>query len=152
MARDYKLISCDSHLNEPPNMYIDRVSAKYRERAPRMERFEQGHAWIIEGVEDPINFGMNTTAGLPYEKVNAWMFWEDVRKGGYDPAERLREMDIDCVDAEVLYPTPRLSFSTLWNRADPDFQMQLVRAFFGEIKGYCDRIAAAGSSDTSPNA
>jgi hypothetical protein len=38
------------------------------------------------------------------------------------------------------------------SRGAPDHEMQLVRAFFREIKGYCDRIAAAGSSDTSPNA
>lgn len=137
MARTYELISCDSHLNEPPNLYIDRVAAKYRERAPRLERFEQGHAWIIEGIPDPINFGMNVTAGLPYEKVNAWMFFEDVRKGGYDPAERLREMDMDRVDAEVLYPTPRLSYATLWHRDDPDFQIQLVRAYNDWLSEYC---------------
>src|SRR5262249_9420852 len=137
MAREYRLISCDSHLNEPPNLYIDRVSARYRERAPRMERFEKGHAWIIEGIEDPINFGMNTTAGLPPEKVDDWMFWEDVRKGGYDSAERLCEMDLDGVDAEVLYPTPRLSYATLWDRSDPDFQVELVRAYNNWLSEYC---------------
>ena len=35
---DYKIISGDSHIVEPPNLYIDRVPAKLRDRAPRMER------------------------------------------------------------------------------------------------------------------
>ena len=37
------------------------------------------------------------------------MRFDDIRPGGYDPAARLEEMDRDGVDAEVLYPTPRLS-------------------------------------------
>ncbi len=42
------------------------------------------------------------TVGLPTEKP-----WEAAgRPGAYDPHERLKDMDIDQVDAEVLYATP----------------------------------------------
>ena len=41
--------------------------------------------------------------------MQGWVRFEDIRAGGYDPAARLAEMDRDGVDAEVLYPTPRLS-------------------------------------------
>ena len=57
----------------------------------------------------PINFGMNACAGLAPEEMKGWARFEDIRRGGYDPAARLEEMDADGVDAEVLYPTPRLS-------------------------------------------
>jgi predicted TIM-barrel fold metal-dependent hydrolase len=30
------IISADSHLTEPPNTYIDRIDAKFRDRAPRV--------------------------------------------------------------------------------------------------------------------
>ena len=33
---DYKLISADSHVSEPPDLWSTRVDAKYRDRAPRL--------------------------------------------------------------------------------------------------------------------
>jgi hypothetical protein len=36
----YKLISADSHIVEPPDLYIKRIDARFRDRAPRLERLE----------------------------------------------------------------------------------------------------------------
>ena len=58
-ARRYRLVSADSHVNEPPDLWTSRVAAPLRDRAPRVERFEEGDAWILDGVADPITFGMN---------------------------------------------------------------------------------------------
>ncbi|HEV2994077.1 MAG TPA: hypothetical protein VG012_06645, partial [Acidimicrobiia bacterium] len=69
----YRLISADSHVNEPPDLWTDRVPASMRDRAPRVERFEEGDAWVIEGVADPINFGMNACAGLEPESMRRWV-------------------------------------------------------------------------------
>ena len=33
---DYKLISADSHVSEPPDLWATRVDKKYRERAPQL--------------------------------------------------------------------------------------------------------------------
>ena len=126
--RRYRLISADSHVNEPPDLWTERVPAALRERAPRIERFDEGDAWVIEGVTDPINFGMNACAGLAPSEMRGWAKFEDLRHGGYDPAARLEEMDRDGVDAEVLYPTPRLSQAII---ANPDAELHLacVRAY-----------------------
>ena len=43
----YRLISADSHVNEPPDLWTKRVPQALRDRAPRIERFEQGDAWRI---------------------------------------------------------------------------------------------------------
>ena len=45
----YQLISADSHVNEPPDLWLDRVPAALRDRAPRIEHFDEGDAWVIEG-------------------------------------------------------------------------------------------------------
>jgi hypothetical protein len=34
----FKVISADSHIVEPPDMYTARIEPKFRERAPRIER------------------------------------------------------------------------------------------------------------------
>ena len=46
------------------------MPAALRDRAPRIERFDEGDAWVIEGVADPINFGMNACAGLEPEDMH----------------------------------------------------------------------------------
>ena len=48
-----------------------------------------------------------------------WVRFEDIPAGGYDPAERLKELDEDLIDAAVFYPTPRLSHIVIANQ-DPD--------------------------------
>jgi uncharacterized protein len=136
-GRRYRLISADSHVNEPPGTWVDRVPAALRDRAPRIERFEQGDAWVIEGVADPINFGMNACAGLAPEDMKGWCRFDEIRAGGYDPAARLVEMDRDGVDAEVLYPTPRLSQAVLAN-TDAEYHVAMVRAYNDWISEYVE--------------
>lgn len=134
--REYRLISGDGHVNEPPDLWVSRVPAKFKDRVPHMESFEQGEAWIIEGVEDPINFGLNACAGMHASQQKAWMRFEDIRRGGWDPAARLDEMDEDGVDAEIMYPTPRLSMGVL-NNPDKELSVAMVQAYNNWLSEYC---------------
>jgi predicted TIM-barrel fold metal-dependent hydrolase len=136
-APGYRLVDADSHINEPPDLWTSRVPAKYKDRAPRMEHFEQGDAWVLEGVKDPINFGSNAAAGIPLADRSAWVRWEDIRPGGYDPKARLLEMDVDLVDAAVLYPTHRISHLMIAN-PDPDFHLAMVRAYNDWLSEYAE--------------
>jgi predicted TIM-barrel fold metal-dependent hydrolase len=141
----YRLIDADTHVNEPPDLWADRVPAKFRDRAPRMEHFEQGDAWVVEGAPDPINFGFNAAAGIPRDQRKPWVRFDEIRRGGYDPAERLKEMDADLVDAAVFYPTPRISQLLIAN-PDPELHLALVRAYNDWLVEYCshdpDRLGA----------
>lgn len=134
----YQLISGDSHVNEPPELWRDRVPRKFKDRAPDMRRFEEGDAWVIEGAKDPVHFGLNQCASDPIEKRSRWIKWENVRQGGFDPAARLQELDEDGVGAELLYPTPRLSNGIWWNRDDPEFQVSVIRAYNDWLSEYCN--------------
>ena len=131
----YRLISGDSHVNEPPGLWIDRAPAALRDRVPRMERFDEGEAWVIEGVDEPITFGLNACAGLEPTDIRGWKRFDEIRPGGYDPAARLVEMDRDGVDAEVLYPTPRLS-QAVFAQPDPELHLAMVRAYNDWISEY----------------
>ena len=133
--RRYRLISADSHVNEPPDLWAERVPAALRDRAPRVERFDEGDAWVLEGVDDPITFGMNACAGLAPDEQRGWVRFEELRRGGYDPAARLEEMDRDGVDAEVLYPTPRLAQAINANR-DDEYHRACVRAYNDWLSDY----------------
>lgn len=137
MMRAPQVVSADSHINEPPTLWTERVRPKFRERAPRVERFEQGDAWVMENALDPINFGSNCSAGLPVEQRSSWIRAEDVRPGGYLPGPRLEDQDRDGVDAEVLYPTPRISNQLFWNNADRDFHLDCIQAYNDWLSEFC---------------
>lgn len=134
--RDYKLVSADGHIIEPPNLWLDRLPGKFKDRAPHQVSLEQGDAWILEGALDPISFGAVTSGGRPPEEVSPWRRWEEVRPAGFDPAARLRDQDTDGVDAEVLYPSPRPS-SALFNNPDPEFHVAQIQAYNDWLSEFC---------------
>jgi predicted TIM-barrel fold metal-dependent hydrolase len=134
--RGYRLVDSDAHINEPPDLWTSRVPMKFHERVPRIEHFEQGDAWVGEGARDPITFGNNISAPFPRWQRKSWVRWEDVPKGGYIPSERLKEMDMDLVDAAVLYPTPRVSQLVIANK-DPELHLAMVRAYNDWLSEYC---------------
>ncbi len=122
-------------MNEPPDLWRARVPAKFADRAPRIESFDEGDAWVLDGVRDPITFGMNACAGLEPEQMVGWKRFDEIRPGGYDPAARIDEMRADGVDAEVLYPTPRLAQAVVAYQ-EPDFHLALVRAYNDWLSEY----------------
>ncbi|HEX4016785.1 MAG TPA: amidohydrolase family protein [Frankiaceae bacterium] len=133
----YRLISGDSHVNEPGDLWTARVPAALRDRAPRIQSFDEGDAWVIEGVSEPINFGMNACAGLDPEEMKGWSRFEEMRRGGWDPKVRLTEMARDGVDAEVLYPTPRLS-NALVAHPDVEYHLAMIRAYNDWLSEYVE--------------
>src|SRR3984893_17467969 len=137
----YRLIDADAHINEPPDLWTSRVPAAFRDRSPRIEHFEMGDAWVMEGVKDPINFGLNAAAGLPVADRRPWARFEEIRAGGYDPKARLEEVDFDFVDACVWFPTPRVSQLVI-GTPDPALHLALVRAYNDWLSEYCEHEPA----------
>ena len=135
--REYRLISGDSHVNEPPDVWTKRVPRKFKDRAPRMESFEKGDAWIVEGINEPVKFGWTSCAGLEPEQMSDWVRFSDIRAGSYDPVARCQEMDRDGVDAEVLYPSPIMQIAMAAN-PDPEFHLAQIRAYNDWLSEYVE--------------
>ena len=104
---NYRVISTDSHITEPPDLWSTRVDAKYKDRAPHLESREGGQIWVCDGR------GGNTPAqgaqaGVRFEdpdKLRALDEFEKVIPGGYIPEEHVKDMDADGVDYGILYPS-----------------------------------------------
>src|SRR5207248_550193 len=75
--------------------------AEFRERAPRLEQTEEGDSIIFEGKRVPFTT-LNAMAGKKAEDYTNTGKISDTRPGGWDPAERLNDLDIDGVRAEAL--------------------------------------------------
>ena len=56
------LISVDDHILEPPHLWVDRVAAKDRDRAPHMETVDGMDYWVYDGKRYPSS-GLSAVAG-----------------------------------------------------------------------------------------
>jgi predicted TIM-barrel fold metal-dependent hydrolase len=135
----YPLISADSHVVEPPDLWTRRVPARLRARAPRMVRLEQGDGWVFEGQGEPAPFGLVQCAGLPPEQQRLWVRWEQVRELAWEPGARLRSLDQSGIAAEVLYPSPRIQNAIFAGADDPELHVACVRAYNDWLSEFCSR-------------
>ena len=139
------LISADSHINEPPNTFVDRVPARLKDRAPRVERTPEGDVWIFEsGAPRPI--GLDSMAGRDYKDYQrTGHTYEKMRRGAFDPKARLEDMTADQVNAEVIYPGVGFRLNSM---PDPELQLACMRAYNDWLAEFCaageGRLAGLG--------
>lgn len=135
----YRIISGDSHMVEPPNLWAERLDAKYRDHAPRViESFEgkKGAFFVAEGLRPfPVGgvFGSGKTAEELPEHFRKG--YEAAPKSVWDPAERLKEQDRDGVSAEVLYTSLGMF---LYGMEDADLRAACFRVYNDFVAEYCN--------------
>ncbi len=131
---NYSLISADSHINEPPTTFVDRVPSALRERAPHVESTENGDVWVFEtGAPRPI--GLDSMAGRKFQDYKrSGHSYQEMRAGAYDPRARVEDMDQDGVDVEVIYPGTGFRLNAI---EDPELQLACMRAYNDWLAGFC---------------
>ena len=107
---EYRVISADTHIIEPPDLWASRVEPKFRDQCPRVVTIEDREVWIVENLiagQGTIRQGART--GFRFDQrdklVDTVNTFEEVRPGGYDPNEAIKDMDLDGIDVAVIYPT-----------------------------------------------
>src|SRR5262249_55618493 len=134
---DLVLVSADSHVNEPPEMFGERLPAMLRGRAPHVELIDGVDCLVMEGMRPrKLPRGLEMLDGAARERAQA---------GGWGPRQPRREQDRDGVSAEVVFPT--LALQACFMSPDPGLQYALAAAYndwVAEVFGpYGDRFAAA---------
>ena len=64
-----------------------------RDRVPHLQRFEEGDAWVADGVKDPINFGLNAAATFSRFERKAWVrfaVWDSAGNGAFTQPVHLK--------------------------------------------------------------
>jgi predicted TIM-barrel fold metal-dependent hydrolase len=104
MARDYRYISGDTHLEVPVERWTRRVPERYRDRAPRTVKLANGgDAVLVEGMT-PRENPMDLYGGKGRDVWNPWGQTYDTTPGTASAEARLECLDIDGLDAEVIFP------------------------------------------------
>jgi predicted TIM-barrel fold metal-dependent hydrolase len=144
------IFSADSHIVEPPEMW-ERVEARFRDRAPRIERDvngEKGEYYVFEDLK-PIIVTRFFGAGHLHDQRK----WDAFFPGGFekaprslrDPAARLQEQDLDGVNGELLFPTMGM---VALAAKDDELKAACFRAVNAYLAEYCryapNRLVGAG--------
>lgn len=130
------IISSDSHVFEPPDLWTDRVDAKYRDRAPHLVKEETGDRFHCDG-QDLVSIGGGSQPGRRFDNpagVTMEDVWENILPGAYQPDAHVKDMDIDGIDIDIVYPTVGL---ILYRIPDPDFLGALFRAYNDWTAEFC---------------
>jgi predicted TIM-barrel fold metal-dependent hydrolase len=141
-AKKYFVVSADCHVLEPPDLWERRIEAKFRHRLPRMEVNAQGHKMLVVEGQRPTRIRDFALEGEDLERA---------RGGRPDPAARVKDLDRDGIDAEVIYPNRGL---LMWASPDPAHQSAMCRVWndwaievFGPYKQRCAPVAAIAPKD-----
>ena len=109
MARTYKVIDADGHILEPVDIWEKYMDPAYRDRAPKIVIGDNGkERLLIEGqiLGNPKGLGRLGGVGARDGSVDVDnMTYKDGRPGGFDPHARIKDMELDGIDAAFLYPS-----------------------------------------------
>ena len=148
-GRAYQIISSDSHVVEPPDLWEKWLEKKYLDTAPKlMDDGDGGDAWLYGGATTAEPLGLVTCVGTHPEELK-WTgkkYGVNLHPSCHDGAERLKIMDIDGVDAEMLYP-PQRAMLTFMRNKDVEAHLAGIQAYNRWLKdGFCgadpDRLVA----------
>jgi predicted TIM-barrel fold metal-dependent hydrolase len=132
-----RVISADSHMMEPPNLWVDRVDNRLKDRAPRVIEGEgkAGHVFVGPGIR-PFPVAGGFAAGRSGKELVDFV----EKAEGYhaerhwDPAQRIKDQDIDGVCSEVLYTTLGMPLVSL---DDAELQAACFKAYNDWLAEFC---------------
>ena len=128
--RDYQLVSAPAHLGLPPGFFQRYLPENYRD-----------HDWVrmVEaGTKQSLKMagmGLGHMAGKRYEDFKEKDITEgDIRVGEFEPTARLKDMDLDGVDAEVLISGGAVPAG---EGIDVDFQRAVIQSYNNFLSEFC---------------
>ena len=146
-----RIISVDDHLVEPPDVWTNRLPAKYREIGPHIVYAPTDGTPQLDGagyIERPGTEGkpvawwfyedhrysvkrLIAAAGYKPEEITTdGITFDEMRPGCWQPAARLADMEMNYVDAALCFPNyPRFAGQIFLNAKDKDLAKLCVEAY-----------------------
>lgn len=103
----FRRISADSHLEIRPDRYTARLPKKFRDHAPQVITLQDGTLGVLQEGKPIERLICNIASGKPYEERRPFdpLPGEnyDTSPGTGSPEQRMKEQDMDGIDAEILF-------------------------------------------------
>src|SRR5215475_14690900 len=125
----FPVIDADGHVTEPPTLWDTYLEPRYRDRAPRLGLDSEGRPCATADGRTIMRHALRLTLPAGYPEVPYV-----ARLGGFDPRERLRDLDSEGIDVAVLFPSVGLYASDV---TDPALLAALCRAYNDWLAEYC---------------
>lgn len=130
-----RIVSADSHMLEPPDLWTTRLDRKFRDHAPHVEDNERGSYFVAPGLKpSPVSLGFGAGRSGKELKEHFKKGFNTAPPGGWDPVERIKDQDIDGVIAEVLYTTYGMP---LFSLPDAELQHACFKAYNDWLAEFC---------------
>jgi predicted TIM-barrel fold metal-dependent hydrolase len=126
MARNYNLLSADSHIDLNPDVWTHRVAAKWRDRAPKRVKTETGSDAVQVDGGKPNTIGITRSVGVAHEHLAKQVPTFENSAGTGPPEQRVKEQDQDGIEAEILFSQNN---NVLRQAKDDDLYLDCVRAY-----------------------
>ena len=125
------MISADSHIVEPPDLWEKWLSPGFRARAPKLVKDDEGgDAWLYNDGGAPAPLGLVTvTRGRTREELR-WggAKYAVINQGNFEGKARVQEMAEDGVVAEVIYP-PQRTMRHFMQGTEDEFHLAGIQAY-----------------------
>jgi hypothetical protein len=137
--RDFFIVSADSHVNEPADLWVKRVDKRFTDRMPQIKMDDKGRKWFsVEGLrpsrireaprDEQISVNefkqrSESEGHRPQlDRTKGAMFQQ---QGGIGP-ERYDDMNYDGIDAEIVFPNKGL---VCWASPDPEHNYAMCSVY-----------------------
>ena len=128
---DMIMLSVDDHAIEPPDMFLGRMPAKYKDETPRVAKYANGdERWVVEGKAWG-GVGPAAVAGRKREELgDEPTRYGDVRKGAWDVDARIDDMNANGTLMSLNFAS-LLGFAgeKLVKGKDKELMLAIVRAY-----------------------
>jgi len=94
----------DAHIAEPPSVWQEYTDPKFRELVMQCRPVGESDSIFVEDE----GIGMSCAPACIPNAYGTEVTWDDIVPGSYDPAERLKVMDAEGLDAAVMFPSLHL--------------------------------------------
>ena len=137
---NYRVISSDNHVMEPEDLWSSRTEAKFKDRAPRVVRMDDGSDWWVTDGYKTVGAFAGAQTGLRFEEPEKLSLggsdntYANVRPGGYIPEEHVKDMEIDGVDVSIVYPTVGL---LLYSVPDSELLTSIFASYNDWVAEFC---------------
>ena len=139
---EYKVVSGDDHISESPTTFTDRVPASMKDKVPYTKQDEEGISYYWVGGEK-VRWANHVVKDekerdVRLSKGGLLITYAFEAPGQWDLKQRMRDYDIDGIDAAILFPNQ--SLSGLREVEDLDVRLACFRAFndwvIEEVSGF----------------
>ena len=133
---DTWMISSDSHIVEPPDLWEGRMPADLAARAPRVVSEADGDWWYIDGKKTMSFLGIQTGDRFlkDADELRTSAGFDEVRPAAYDPAQYITENETDGVWGSVVYPSQGL---VIFGIPATDVVTESMRAYNDWLAEFC---------------